>query len=152
MGFLLDGGILGERGTGRNRLKWMQPGNGGSEALQRSGESADSAVRSPLAEPQAGPRVAKSGGGLDQFLGIRSSRGFFAMLIDELPRRILASSAATADRKAALHIEQGARSPLHFLTNGAIGDGMTNADVHGSDPQQERRALPDRSHTRYECE
>jgi hypothetical protein len=54
------------------------------------------------------------------------------LLVDNLASRVFAAAAAAADRQVTLYVEERRRPTLDFLANIAIGDGMADADVHGS--------------------
>lgn len=54
------------------------------------------------------------------------------MLIDDLLRRIFASSAANADRQFALDIQQRAGAVLDDFADLTIGHALANANVHSA--------------------
>jgi hypothetical protein len=56
------------------------------------------------------------------------------MLVDDTGRGVLAGPAATADREGALHVKQGSRTAVYRGANLTVGDGMTDTNVHPTQP------------------
>ena len=52
------------------------------------------------------------------------------MFVDDFSRGVLAGATAAAHGQATLHFEQRPRAFIHGFADLAIGDGMTNANVH----------------------
>jgi hypothetical protein len=73
------------------------------------------------------------------------------MLGDDLASGVFAAAAAAADRKLALHFEQGARAMIDGIANLTVTYCVADAHVHGS-PSSKSRSPKAISWPAYYCE